>query len=209
MFTLYLPQTYNPLRGAAPRPRCAAERRIEPVGARRRAEPMPALPAPRWQPVRRPRESTPRRRRGAVRQRGRRRPRRHRPGDRVLLIVENEIGFAKAAARGGARRRLQGPGHRHRRQRADADARVPAQRHHARHPPARHGGLAHPRPPEDRPVDAPHPDLRGLHRRRARARARAGAQRLPRQAAAIGRRGDTALAQLARYVERPRKRLLW
>ena len=60
---------------------------------------------------------------------------------------------------------------------------------HARHLPARHGGLAHPRPAEDRPRDAPHPDLRRLDRRLARARAAGRRDRLPGQAAAVERRG--------------------
>ena len=187
-FTLYLPQSYG-RRGRAPR------RAVAPPRARRRSA------ARRDERV------------AAVRTaRGRRRPRADiRPGDRVLLIVENDPAFARVLAR---RRRtragfkaLVAPRGADRRR---ARPRVPAGRDHARHPPARHRRLAGARAAEGRPRDPPHPRPRHLRRRGARARRSAGgALGVAVEAAPTRRRSTTRHASASRdCVERPVKTLL-
>ena len=206
-FTLYLPQSYNPVRavrhgraavGERPRPRRRSRRAGARIGGTRRGN--------------------------AVRRS--RRGRAAAPvvfaneagddrddigtGDRVLLIVENDLGFRQGAARSGARAGLQGPGHRHRRRRADDDARLPARADHARHPPARHGGLARPRSPEGRPARrATSRSAWSPPTTRATARCRPGAIGFiakPLQSADVV---DAAIEQLARYVERRSSALAW
>ena len=97
------------------------------------------------------------------------------PGDQVVLIVENDLGFAQDPARCGARRRASRAWSARTGAAALAMiARVPAGGDHARHLPARHARLARARAPEGRPRDAAHPGVRGLDRRRARPRAQLG-----------------------------------
>ena len=104
-FTLYLPLTYAPARGArSTRARAAADRMPAPLEPRRRGaacrlladvEPIGTVPAPRPMPATRPATT-------ATTIAG---------DDRVLLIVENDLGFARVLLEIGARAGLQGPGH--------------------------------------------------------------------------------------------------
>ena len=116
-------------------------------------------------------------RRRQLRQRRRRRSRRHRSRRPGAADRRERPRASPGSARRRAPARLQGTGQHHRRRRADAGARVPARRDHARHLPARHRGLARARPAEERHRDAAHPGLRHLDRRRARARAAGGRDR--------------------------------
>ena len=77
-------------------------------------------------------------------------------GDRVLLIVENDVAFARLAARSGARQGVQR--HRHDVGRRSAGARRPvlAGRGHARHLLAGHRRLARTRPIQERRPDPAH-----------------------------------------------------
>ena len=94
------------------------------------------------------------------------------PGDRVLLIVENDLGVRALPARHGARAGLQGHRHLAGRRGAGARARVQAGGDHARHLPARHRRLARAGSAEERRRDAPHSGRVDLDRRGARPRAR-------------------------------------
>ena len=92
------------------------------------------------------------------------------PGDRVLLIVENDLGFARflldAAREKGFKGLVTSLG----RRRPGDGPRVQAGRHHARHLPARHRRLARAGAAEERRGHPAHSGLRHLHRRGARAR---------------------------------------
>ena len=118
-----------------------------------------------------------------ARQRGRRRPRhRSSPAIDVLLIVENDLGFARflldTAREHGFKGIVTSQGVRG----AGARARVPAGRHHARHLPARHRRLARAGPAEERLGDPAHSRLRHLDRRVARQGAELGRAFVRRQA---------------------------
>ena len=84
----------------------------------------------------------------------------------------------EVAARGGPPPRVQGARQRNRSGRDLADQGVHADDGVARHLPARHAGLAHSRPAQGRPVDAPHSDLHRLDGRFARSCAVVGGDRL-------------------------------
>ena len=92
-------------------------------------------------------------------------------GDRVLLIVENDLAFAKVLLEAARARGFKGLVSTTGAGALAMTREYPPVGDHARHLPARHGGLAHPRAAQDRPRDAAHPDLRRLDRRLARARA--------------------------------------
>ena len=91
------------------------------------------------------------------------------PGDRVLLIVENDLAFARflldAAREKGFKGLVTSLGA----ARPGDDPRVQARRHHAGHLPARHRRLARPGPAQERHRHPAHPGLRHLDRRGARA----------------------------------------
>ncbi len=109
------------------------------------------------------------------------------PGDDVLLIVENDLGFAKVLLDAARQKGFKGIVAMQRRGRPRHDSRVRAGRRHARHLPARHAGLAGARPDQGRPVDAAHPRLRRVHGRRARPRAQLRGDRFHRQADDLAR----------------------
>ena len=77
-----------------------------------------------------------------------------------------------------------------------------AGRHHARPPPARHGRLGRPRPPQARPDHPPHPRPRHLGGRQLAARDQAGGLRLPQEA----REQEGAGRGLRRHQGLPRAR---
>ena len=123
-FTLYLPQSYNPLRsprhGRSVAGRSRRARRRAPTSARCTAGRHRCAGSALLRDRRRNGAA------GGVRQRRRRRPRRHRHRRPRAADRRERPRLRQGAARGGARVRLQGPGHRHRAPRADDDARVPA-----------------------------------------------------------------------------------
>ena len=129
-----------------------------------------------------------------------------RPGDRVLLIVENDLGFARFLLDAARESGFKGLVSRQRRRRPGADARVQAGGHHARHLPARHRRLARPRAAEERPGDAAHPGLRDLDRRRARPGAGVRRARLPGQADPVERRWSTRRSTQLHQLRRARAR---
>ena len=125
-FTLYLPQSYNPARTRASAPR--REPRRPAHAARTAPRAAGAAPSPAWpcmptsasddagddaesSPTTPTTTATP-----------------SSAGDRVLLIVENDLAFAKVLLEAARQRGLQGPRQQHRRRRADDGARVPARR---------------------------------------------------------------------------------
>ena len=172
-FTLYLPLALRVFAARAPAPLLrAAVDRAAGSASRRRAPRMSS------RSIREPEV----RARG---QRGGRRPRRHQAGRSVHADRGERPGLREGAARGRAPAGLQGPGGRHRGERAVDDQGIPALGDDARHLPARHAGLADPRPAEGGSVDAPHPGVRGLDRRFARARAQLRRDRLHHQAGGI------------------------
>ena len=162
-FTLYLPQTY-----VAPKPaRKPAEPRV-----RHRAR------SRRW-PSRRPtRRRMPR---CSTNELGDDRDDLH-GGDRVLLIVENDENFARFLLDLAHEHGFKGVVTAIRRRRRGAGARLPAERHHARHPPARHRRLEGAQPPEERSQRPPHPGAHHLDRRGVRARPAPRRAQRPRQA---------------------------
>ena len=93
------------------------------------------------------------------------------PGDPLLLIVENDLAFAKLLLEAAREQGLQGAGHLARRGRAGDDERVQARRDHPGHLPARYRRLARHRPAQKRHDDPAHPGLHHVDRRRARPRA--------------------------------------
>ena len=196
-FTLYLPARYvAPARPTSRRalradvapsstpPRPAPMPRVDQPAARRRARP-PALPS---------------------RSERRRRPRRRsQPGDRVVLIVEDDADFARIDARDRARARLQGRRRAPRRHRPRARARVPARRDRRSTSslPVRRR-LDGARPPEARTRDTRHipvhiisGDRRSAQRRAARRRGR-----VPREAGRAARRSTRRSADRATFIER-------
>ena len=144
--------------------------------------------------------------RGAEPQRGRRRSRGH-PARRSDAPDRRERPRVReGAARGGSRARVQGPRQRDRRGRDLADQGVHADDGVARHLPARHAGLAHPRPAQGRSVDAPHTDLHRLDRRFARPRAVVGRDRLHLEARRVDGSHRSARSPSSRTTSRGRAR---
>ena len=90
------------------------------------------------------------------------------PGDRVVLIVENDPTFVQLLLETARGSRLQGRRHVARRRRADAGPRIPDLRRHARYLPARYQRLARAAAAEAGPGHAAHSGLRRLDRRRPR-----------------------------------------
>ena len=126
------------------------------------------------------------------------------PGDRVLLIVENDLGFARFLLDAAREQGLQGPGHVAGRAGAGAGPRVQARRHHARHPPARHRRLARAGAAEERPGDPAHPGVRHLDRRGARPGAGRRGAGLRRQADPEPRRARRRCSTtLSDFIARP------
>ena len=129
------------------------------------------------------------------------------PGDRTLLIVEDDAAVRARHARPGARPRLQGHRRLARRPGAGAGARVQAGRDHLGHPAAGRRWLDGARSAQARLAHAPHPgapDLVG-RRRSAPARAPAGRARLlaqaRRQARASNRRSTRSRASSSARVK--------
>ena len=115
---------------------------------------------------------------GGEPQRGRRRSRGNSSGRSDAPDSRERPRVREVAARGGPPPRVQGARQRNRSGRDLADQGVHADDGVARHLPARHAGLAHPRPAQGRPVDAPHSDLHRLDRRFARSCVVVGGDRL-------------------------------
>ena len=115
---------------------------------------------------------------GGEPQRGRRRSRGHSSRRSDAPDSRERPRVREVAARGGPPPRVQGARQRDGSGRDLADQGVHADDGVARHLPARHAGLAHPRPAQGRPVDAPHSDLHRLDRRFARSRVVVGGDRL-------------------------------
>ena len=212
-FTLYLPQTYNPAR--APRHARALtldERTVRPREADTRAARRGACTAPRVS-----HDSAPAPLDGAaddVSEPNVANDDRDdiRPATSVLLIVENDLAFARVLLRRRAHNGFKGVvSTTRRRRRWRWRANTTRSVDHARHLPARHGGLAHPRAPEDRPRHAPHPGLRGLDRRLARARAAGPARHgfLAKPLQSSTRSNSRAVADLADFVERATQDACW
>ena len=159
-FTLYLPQTYTPPRRArcraAPAPSHGSQRRSRCTATRAQRRTPAAIArrdaiAGRAEPSLDVASST----RSATTATS------IQPGDRVLLIVENDLAFAALPARRGARERASRASSRRTGAAALALAReFQPDADHARHLPARHRRLARARPAEGRPRDAAHPGLR-------------------------------------------------
>ena len=182
-FTLYLPQAYTPPdHGDAtsadeadpPRPRRAASGRAGGNGESRRGDDAPARAQARSAAA----VDEPRALlravdddRDAIRE-----------GDRVILIIEDDVSFAQVPARPGPREGLPGP-------RRPAGRRGPGHGPRARRPTpssstssSRDGRLGGPRPPEARPEDPPHPRPHHLRHRGPSARPEAGGPGLPGEA---------------------------
>ncbi len=92
------------------------------------------------------------------------------PGDRVLLIVEDDADFAAILLDLAREHGFKGLVALAGRQGAGAGARVPARRHHPRHPAARHRRLDGAGPAQARPAHPPHPRAHHLGRRGLAAR---------------------------------------
>ena len=86
------------------------------------------------------------------------------PGDPILLIVENDLSFARAAAGSRPRKGLQGTGHVARGDGAGDDRRVQARRDHSGYLPPGHRRLARDRPAQERHEHAAHPRLHHVDR---------------------------------------------
>ena len=130
------------------------------------------------------------------------------PGDRRAADRRERPRVRAAPARRGAPGGFKGLVTHERRRRAGAGARVQAVGDHARHLPARHGGLARPRPAEARSGDAPHPG-RASSRPTTRASARSMPARSASCQAAAAKDGSTRCsAPVSRSAERETRKLL-
>ena len=131
------------------------------------------------------------------------------PGDTVLLIVENDLAFARFLLEAAREKGCKGARHLAGRRRPGAGARLHAGCHHARHRAARHGRLARDGPPEARPVDAAHPDLRRVDGGRPRARLRSRRAELHRPSRSSPRTCSTrACRTCSTLIRRPSRRVL-
>ena len=144
-------------------------------------------------------------------ERGRRRPRRaSQPGDRVLLIVENDLALRPRPARRGAREGLQGPGHVAGAGGAGDGARVQARRRSrstSSCPTSRAGASSSGSRTTSRRGTSRSASSRPT--RRASARCSSGARRLRRQADPDARTWSTRLLdELNGYMRRGRRRKL-
>ncbi len=116
------------------------------------------------------------------------------PGDRTLLIVEDDPHYARIIADLAHDSGLKVLVAHARRGCAEPGARVPAERGLARRVPARHAGLDRPQPAQAGPDDAPHPGADRHARRRPPARAGARRLRVRDQAVQPRRPGGGAVA---------------
>ena len=123
------------------------------------------------------------------------------PGDRVVLIIENDLTFVADPRRPGPREGLQVPGGDQGRRRAGDGEALQARRHHARHRSAGPGRLDRPRPPEARSRNPAHPGAHHLDAGRAAARPAARRDGLPLEAGRA--RGARRRLRLHPRVRRP------
>jgi len=79
------------------------------------------------------------------------------PGESVLLIVEDDITFARILVELGSRSRVEGAGSAPRKQRHVPGPRIQAGRDHAGYRSSGYGGVDYLGPPEARTRHAPHP----------------------------------------------------
>ena len=208
-FTLYLPAELR-ARAAA---RATSGRRPTALPApapRRRAGPRHRSPRGRAAGAARPAvpgHRAGRRARGL--RRVHRRPRRaSQPGDRVLLIVEDDVAFARFLLELAREKGFKAAGRHARRRRPGAGPRAASRRHHPRHRPARHRRLARARPAQGRPRHPPHPGPHHLGRGRAGARRCSRARSASCPSPRTRRRSDEAFDRMREFLDRRLKKLL-